>query len=63
TQTAMIDATFGGNVKLFSASDCTGNRADGSGKVTYNAQWFNSVSIGVSNKPSNWNGGKTCKWH
>ncbi|KAF9921621.1 hypothetical protein FBU30_008305 [Linnemannia zychae] len=63
TQTAKIDGRPGGTVKLFSTSDCTGNWSSGSGKITYNAQWVNSVSIGVADKPSNWDGGKTCKWY
>ncbi|KAG0227470.1 hypothetical protein BGW41_003795 [Actinomortierella wolfii] len=60
TQTATIDGRYGGDVKLFSKSDCTGNYANGSGKVTKNAQWVNSVSFGVSNKPSEFGGGEQC---
>ncbi|KAF9923951.1 cytochrome c1 [Linnemannia zychae] len=47
TQTAQIMGQDGGDVKLFSTSDCTGNYANGSGKTTYNAQWVNSVSFGA----------------
>ncbi|KAF9303799.1 hypothetical protein BGZ74_002991 [Mortierella antarctica] len=60
TQTSTIDGTIGGNVKLFSRSDCTGNYADGSGKVTKNAQWVNSVSFGVSGMESEYGGGDQC---
>ncbi|KAG0090810.1 hypothetical protein BGZ93_010601 [Podila epicladia] len=60
TQTATIDGTIGGNVKLFSKSDCTGSFSDGSGKVTKNAQWVNSVSFGVSGMESEYGGGDQC---
>ncbi|KAK3848459.1 MAG: hypothetical protein J3R72DRAFT_429074 [Linnemannia gamsii] len=61
TQTAQIDGRSGGQVRLFSKSDCTGNFADGGG-VTKNAQWVNSVSFGKSGIPSqDW--GVTCKWY
>ncbi|KAG0032360.1 hypothetical protein BGZ81_011049 [Podila clonocystis] len=63
TQTARIDGRFaGGDVKLFSTSDCTGNWANGSGKITNNAQWVNSVSFGKSGISSSW-GDRRCKWY
>ncbi|KAK3841518.1 MAG: hypothetical protein J3R72DRAFT_475467 [Linnemannia gamsii] len=52
TQTNKIDGRSANDVKLFSSSDCTGNYASGTAKITYNAQWVNSVSFGASNKPS-----------
>ncbi|KAG0310872.1 hypothetical protein BGZ97_012257 [Linnemannia gamsii] len=60
TQTAYIDGRGAGVVKLFGKADCTGNFADGSGTVTSNAQWVNSVSFGASGVPSTWGGGKQC---
>ncbi|KAF9924374.1 hypothetical protein FBU30_005644 [Linnemannia zychae] len=60
TQTNLIDGTIGGDVKLFSTSDCTGNYSNGSGKKTYNSQWVNSVSFGVSNRASEWGAGTSC---
>ncbi|KAG0224883.1 hypothetical protein BGW42_004813 [Actinomortierella wolfii] len=63
TQTALIDGRGGNNVKLFSRSDCTGNYSNGSGKVTKNAQWVNSISFGVPNKPSIWGAGTQCNWY
>lgn len=60
TQTSFIDGTKGGDVKLFSKSDCTGNYVDGSGTITYNAQWINSISFGESGIPSTWGGGTFC---
>ncbi|KAF9934522.1 hypothetical protein FBU30_001663 [Linnemannia zychae] len=62
TQTAQINGIEGGDVKLFSTSDCTGNYANGSGKITYNAQWINSVSFGVSGIPSDLHY-PICKWY
>ncbi|KAG0009308.1 hypothetical protein BGZ82_004104, partial [Podila clonocystis] len=53
TQTAIINGQLGGDVKLFSTSDCTGNYANG-GKITNNAQWVNSVSFGKSGISSSW---------
>ncbi|KAF9921324.1 hypothetical protein FBU30_008691 [Linnemannia zychae] len=61
TQTATIEGQLGGDVKLFSRSDCTGSYSSGSGKTTYNAQWVNSVSFGASGIPSTWGPrGSTC---
>ncbi|KAK3836511.1 MAG: hypothetical protein JOS17DRAFT_734393 [Linnemannia elongata] len=60
TQTAIIDDNGGGNVKLFSSSDCTGNFASGTKKTTYNSQWVNSVSFGEDGISSTWGGGKSC---
>ncbi|KAG0029480.1 hypothetical protein BGZ82_007943 [Podila clonocystis] len=63
TQTARIDGRFSGaDVKLFSTNDCTGNWANGSGKITSNAQWVNSVSFGNSGISSGW-GDRRCKWY
>ncbi|KAG0089153.1 hypothetical protein BGZ93_008447 [Podila epicladia] len=63
TQTARIDARYAGmDTKLFSTSDCTGNWADGTGKITSNAQWVNSVSFGRSGVSSGW-GDRRCKWY
>ncbi|KAF9160540.1 hypothetical protein DFQ26_005413 [Actinomortierella ambigua] len=60
TQTATIDGRIGGNVKLFSRSDCKGSFSDGSDKITNNAQWVNSVSFGVANMDSEFGGGDQC---
>ncbi|KAG0046280.1 hypothetical protein BGZ83_008538 [Gryganskiella cystojenkinii] len=49
TQTAAITGINGGNIKVFSTSDCTGNFATISPNgVLNNAQWVNSVSFGAS---------------
>ncbi|KAF9948206.1 hypothetical protein BGZ72_009851 [Mortierella alpina] len=49
TQTARILNYMGGDVKLFSKSDCTGNFATlAEDESQYNAQWVNSVSFGRS---------------
>ncbi|KAF9934525.1 hypothetical protein FBU30_001666 [Linnemannia zychae] len=64
TQTAKIIGTSGGDVKLFSKSDCSGNYANGSGITTYNAQWVNSISVGESGIPSTWGiHGQRCNWY
>ncbi|KAG0344455.1 hypothetical protein BG004_004476 [Podila humilis] len=48
-QTAKIWNWNGGNVKIFSNEDCTGNYVTiGAGKTQNNAQWVNSISIGES---------------
>lgn len=60
TQTNIIDGRFGGDVKLFSTSNCSGNYAQGK-KITSNAQWVNSVSAGASGIPSV-NFSKKCNW-
>ncbi|KAF9969737.1 hypothetical protein BGZ73_007762 [Actinomortierella ambigua] len=45
TQTAEIDARYAGmDTKLFRTTDCTGNWADGTGKITKNAQWSNTMN-------------------
>ncbi|KAG0079589.1 hypothetical protein BGZ92_000967, partial [Podila epicladia] len=62
TQTAKIDGTKGGDVKLFSSDDCTGKYSNGSDKMTTNAQWVNSVSFGRSGIPS-LGPGRNCKWY
>ncbi|KAF9921323.1 hypothetical protein FBU30_008690 [Linnemannia zychae] len=64
TQTTQIDGTLGGDVKLFSTADSTGNYASGSEKVTCNTQWVNSVSFGASGIPSElWIIRETCDWY
>ncbi|KAF9947683.1 hypothetical protein BGZ70_002566, partial [Mortierella alpina] len=61
TQTNKIDGRAGGgDVKLFSTLNCSGNYASGN-KLTSNAQWVNSVSVGASGIPSV-NFGKKCNW-
>ncbi|KAG0054092.1 hypothetical protein BGZ83_011976 [Gryganskiella cystojenkinii] len=62
TQTARIDGTYGGDVKLFSSSDCTGNYANGQ-TITNNAQWVNSISLGASGISSTWGAGTSCSWY
>ncbi|KAG0217303.1 hypothetical protein BGX33_010949 [Mortierella sp. NVP41] len=53
TQTAKIYNRDGGDVKLFSTTDCTGNFSKLSeGKTQSNAQWVNSMSFGASGIPS-----------
>ncbi|KAG0046671.1 hypothetical protein BGZ83_008124 [Gryganskiella cystojenkinii] len=53
TQTNTITGKNGGDIKLFSKSDCTGNFATlGSNSQQNNAQWVNSVSFGESGIPS-----------
>ncbi|KAF9923952.1 hypothetical protein FBU30_006001, partial [Linnemannia zychae] len=52
TQTARLYAKGEYNVKLFSTSNCSGNYADGSNKITENAQWVNSISFGAAGIPS-----------
>ncbi|KAF9213581.1 hypothetical protein CPC16_006158 [Podila verticillata] len=61
TQTSKIDGRSAGDVKLFSTTDCTGNYATGTGKVTSNAQWVNSVSFGKGGIPSD-NFITRCSW-
>ncbi|KAF9921395.1 hypothetical protein FBU30_008615 [Linnemannia zychae] len=59
TQTAKIYNRDGGNVKLFSTSDCTGNYVTlGIVDYQYNAQWVNSFSMGKAGIPST--GPKSC---
>ncbi|KAK5797252.1 hypothetical protein F5H01DRAFT_123894 [Linnemannia elongata] len=59
TQSAKIYNKDGGDVKLFSTSDCTGNFSPlVVGKTQSNAQWVNSLSIGKSGIPSS--GPLTC---
>ncbi|ORZ20884.1 hypothetical protein BCR41DRAFT_350457 [Lobosporangium transversale] len=53
TQTATIYNREGGNVKLFSTTDCTGSYSTlGLGKPQYNAYWVNSMSFGKAGIPS-----------
>ena len=53
TQTGFIKGVNGGDIKLFSSNDCTGNfqtlESNGEAK---NAQWVNSFSYGKSGIPS-----------
>jgi hypothetical protein len=59
TQSAKILNKDGGDVKLFSTTDCTGNFSQlGLGKTQNNAQWVNSLSLGKSGIPSS--GPLTC---
>lgn len=49
SQTAKLTNTNGGDMKLFSTSDCTGNFVQlAKGKTQSNAQWVNSASVGQS---------------
>lgn len=49
TQTATIKGINGGDIKVFSTADCTGNyQVIGSNKGISNAQWVNSISFGAS---------------
>ncbi|KAG0346344.1 hypothetical protein BG005_000802 [Podila minutissima] len=53
-QTGWIKGNNGGDIKLFSNNDCTGNfQILGPNKRVDNAQWVNSVSFGKSGIPSN----------
>ncbi|KAF9921396.1 hypothetical protein FBU30_008616 [Linnemannia zychae] len=53
TQSNKIYNKDGGDVKLFSTDDCTGNYSQlGAGKTQINAQWVNSLSLGKSGIPS-----------
>ncbi|KAG0013087.1 hypothetical protein BGZ82_002303 [Podila clonocystis] len=49
TQTGFIKGVNGGDIKLFSTSDCTGNyQTLGSNSEAKNTQWVNSFSYGKS---------------
>jgi len=49
TQTATIKGVNGGDIKVFSTVDCTGNfQTIGSNSAISNAQWVNSISFGAS---------------
>ncbi|KAG0023148.1 hypothetical protein BGZ81_008246 [Podila clonocystis] len=53
TQTNSIKNTNGGDVKLFSTTDCTGNYSQlKPSSQMNNAQWVNSFSMGASGIPS-----------
>ncbi|KAF9273044.1 hypothetical protein BGZ68_001876 [Mortierella alpina] len=53
TQTNKIENEDGGDVKLFSTSDCTGNYVQmKNGATQSNAQWVNSMSYGSSGMSS-----------
>ncbi|KAG0093911.1 hypothetical protein BGZ93_008781 [Podila epicladia] len=48
-QTGWIKGNNGGDIKLFSSNDCTGNfQTLGTNERVNNAQWVNSVSFGKS---------------
>ncbi|KAG0339747.1 hypothetical protein BG000_001423 [Podila horticola] len=53
TQIGSITGVNGGNIKLFSTSDCTGKyKYLGSNNRTSNTQWVNSFSFGASGVPT-----------
>ncbi|KAK3804847.1 MAG: hypothetical protein J3Q66DRAFT_361647 [Benniella sp.] len=53
-QTGWIKGNNGGDIKLFSSTDCRGEfQSIGSNSRVDNAQWVNSVSFGKSGIPSN----------
>ncbi|KAF8924758.1 hypothetical protein CPC16_007337 [Podila verticillata] len=53
TQTGSIKGDNGGDIKLFSTTDCTGNfQTLGTNSGISNTQWVNSISLGASGKPS-----------
>jgi len=52
TQTASIRDANGGDIKVFSTSDCTGNYGTPSNGIVNNAQWVNSISFGKGGIPS-----------
>ncbi|KAF9173735.1 hypothetical protein BGX21_005085 [Mortierella sp. AD011] len=53
TQTGFVQGVNGGDIKLFSSTDCTGNfAAIGTNGYAKNAQWVNSISFGQPGIPS-----------
>ncbi|KAG0049017.1 hypothetical protein BGZ83_006134 [Gryganskiella cystojenkinii] len=63
TQTASIKGNGGGDIKLFSKDDCTGNFVQlGSNSQQNNAQWVNSFSMGASGIPSGGPNGICPNW-
>ncbi|KAF9919195.1 hypothetical protein FBU30_011130 [Linnemannia zychae] len=49
TQTGSIQGDNGGDIKLFSTTDCKGNyQAIGPNQKVTNTQWVNSFSLGAS---------------
>ncbi|KAG0037174.1 hypothetical protein BGZ82_003019 [Podila clonocystis] len=62
-QTGTIKGDNGGDIKLFSSTDCTGSyKALGTNSLASNAQWVNSVSVGASGK-SSWYDGTCPNWY
>ncbi|KAG0014968.1 hypothetical protein BGZ82_001582 [Podila clonocystis] len=63
TQTNSIKGINGGDIKLFSKADCTGNYSQlGSNSQANNAQWVNSFSMGASGIPSGGPNGVCPNW-
>ncbi|KAG2181367.1 hypothetical protein INT43_008950 [Umbelopsis isabellina] len=53
TQTQLIANSYGGIVRVFASTDCTGAYDNiGSGDSISNAEWVNSVSFGASGSSS-----------
>ncbi|KAF8952610.1 hypothetical protein CPC16_006908 [Podila verticillata] len=64
TQTGSITGVNGGNIKLFSTSDCTGNyQTLGSNSKASNTQWVNSFSMGASGVSSSDPQGYCPNWY
>ncbi|KAF9096609.1 hypothetical protein BGX29_008517 [Mortierella sp. GBA35] len=64
TQTGSIKGVNGGNIKLFSSSDCTGNyQTIESNGIAKNTQWVNSFSMGASGVPSDGPDGHCPNWY
>ncbi|KAF8951391.1 hypothetical protein BGZ46_003997 [Entomortierella lignicola] len=64
TQTGSITGVNGGNIKLFSTSDCTGNyQTIGSNSEASNTQWVNSFSFGASGVSSSGPDGYCPNWY
>ncbi|KAK3804848.1 MAG: hypothetical protein J3Q66DRAFT_361649, partial [Benniella sp.] len=64
TQTGFIRGIDGGDIKLFSTTDCTGNYSTlGSNSERSNAQWVNSFSFGQSGVPSDDPQGHCPNWY
>ncbi|KAG0323696.1 hypothetical protein BGZ99_002573 [Dissophora globulifera] len=64
TQTGSITGVGGGNIKLFSTTDCTGNyQTIGSDSHITNTQWVNSLSFGASGVSSNDPQGYCPNWY
>ncbi|KAF9952058.1 hypothetical protein BGZ70_000750 [Mortierella alpina] len=58
TQTGSIEGKNGGNIKIFTSSDCTGSfQTVGSNQKVSNTQWVNSFSYGEPGIPSGGPGG------
>ncbi|KAF9998097.1 hypothetical protein BGZ79_008228, partial [Entomortierella chlamydospora] len=64
TQTGSITGQNGGDIKLFSSTDCTGNYETlGSNSVAKDTQWVNSLSFGASNIASSVDAGYCPNWY